>query len=242
MKSSFSKWPGAWERHLVRRFECPQYFEGATRPTSTEIAVAQLKDQQELSQFHSALETLIARCMDLTDETSAESVVVVKKELDTCHDTAFGLATDLTDQKNAIASLNEIITGVMQKALAKSDEPNRLRLMQIEAARMEQLHRLEYPIVCDLLRAVSPIPRGEVTGALLAESDTAYKAVLEIFDNDRKTYLAQRIDIIMADLDSHSHKIQVLRKLELLHKHLPESPPQTNTSSAETIEDSQATV
>ncbi len=239
MKSSFSKWPGAWERHLVRRFECPQYFEGAARPTATEIAAAQLKDQQELSQFHSSLETLISRCMELTDETSAESVVAVKKELDACHDTAFGLATDLTDQKNAIASLNEIITSVMQKALDKTDTPNRLRLMQIEAARMEQLHRLEYPIVCDLLRSVSPIPRGEVTGALLAESDTAYKAVLEIFDNDRKAYLAQRIDIIMADLDSHSHKVQAIRKLELLHKHLPVIPSQPD---APATKDKPATV
>jgi|GEM_PF-7129977 len=206
MSNSFSKWPGAWERHLIRRYEYPQYFEGVLQPTASEIANAQARDQQELAQFHSALESLISRCTQLTDDSCAESVSAVKKELDVCHDTAFGLATDLTEQKAAIAALNEIFTASIQRSLTDTDETTRLRLIQSEASRMEQLHRLEYPIVCDLLRTVSPIPNGEVPGALLSESNQAYKAVLEILDKNRKAYIAQRIDIIVQSLVSEDCK------------------------------------
>lgn len=235
MNSSFSKWPGAWERHLIRRHESPQYFEGTSPPTAAEIAAAQLKDQQELTQFHSSLESLIARSVGLTDETCAESVAAVKKDLDVCHDTAFGLATDLTEQKHAIASLNEVITAMMRRTLNQKDETANLQLVQKEAARMQQLHLLEYPIVCDLLRAICPIPKGEVTGALLSETDSAYKAALEILDKNRKAYLAQRIDIIVAELDSEKHKIEAIRKLQLLQRQLP------GAQAAETKADSPAT-
>lgn len=233
MNTSFSKWPGAWERHLIRRHESPQYFEVAERPTATDIASAQLHDQQELTRFHSALENLIERCTGLSEKSSVDSITAVKLELDACHDTAFGLATDLTDQKNAIASLNEIITATLQQALNDKDETTRMQLMQSESVRMQQLHRLEYPIVCDLLRSVSPIPNGEVTGALLSESDTAYRVALEILDNNRKAYLAQRIDIIISDLNSNSHKVQALNKLEILQRQLPGTPAKETAKAKE---------
>ena len=98
---------------------------------------------------------------------------------------------------------------------------------------MQQLHRLEYPIVCDLLRSVSPIPNGEVTGALLSESDTAYRVALEILDNNRKAYLAQRIDIIISDLNSNSHKVQALNKLKILQRQLPGTPAKETAKAKE---------
>ncbi len=236
MNSLFSKWPGAWERHLKRRQESPQYFELAERPTKANIADAQLKDKQELAQFLGALESLISRSTALSDNSSIDFISALKLELDVCHDTAFGLATDLTDQKNAIASLNDIITSVLQKLLIKEDKVAHQRLIQSESERQKKLSRLEYPIVCDLLRSVCPIPNGEVTSALLSESDTAFKAVLEIFDCNRKTYLAQRIDIIMADLTSNSHKVQALNKLNILQRQLPAAPAcETTIDDPETV-------
>lgn len=234
--SLFSKWPGAWERHLIRRHDNPQYFKQKTPPTALDIANAQSRDQQELTQFHSALESLIERSMSLTDDACSDSIASVKKELDACHDVAYGLAADLTEQKGAIAALNEILTSAMQRSSPTQDDGSRLRLIQNEAARMEQLHRLEFPIVCDLLRSVSPIPHGELSGALLSESDSAYKAALEILDKDRKSYLAQRLDTIINDLESDSHKAQAQRKLELLQKQLPDSPaPKSSAEEPVTV-------
>jgi len=233
--SLFSKWPGAWERHLIRRHDNPQYFEQKSPPTAIDIADAQTRDQQELTQFHSALEALIERSMSLTENACSDSITAVKKELDMCHDTAYGLAADLTEQKGAIAALNEILTSAIQRSSGEQDAASHLRMIQTEATRMEQLHRLEFPIVCDLLRSVSPIPHGELSGALLSESDSAYKAALEILDKDRKSYLAQRLDIIIDSLDSDSHKAQAQRKLDLLQKQLPDFPaPESSTEEPAT--------
>ena len=61
---------------------------------------------------------------------------------------------------------------------------------------MQHLARLEYPIVCDLLRALSPIPAVEIPAALLSETDEAYTIALEVLDQDKRRYLAEGIETI----------------------------------------------
>ncbi len=224
VNDSFSKWPGAWERHLIRRYQHPHFFESCKPPSAQDISEAQSRDQQELGQFHLSLQSLIRRCTDLTTETSAASITAIKKELDSCHDTAFSLAADLTEQKTAIATLNEVITSAMRRALTGEDEALRLQLIKDEAKRMAKLSRLEHPIVSDLLRSISPIPQGQLTAALLCESDKAYKAALEVLSTNRKNYLATRIDTIMKSLNSEKFLTQANRKRELLLKQLPDLP------------------
>jgi len=225
MNTMFSKWPGAWERHLIRRHDNPQYFIGTTPPAASDIATAQARDQQELLLFNKSLESLIHRSMSLTEDTGSDTITSVKKELDACQNTAFGLAADLIEQKGALASLNEVITSAMQRSLPTGDDDMRLSaMMQQETMRKKRLQLLEYPIVSDLLRSVCPIPPDELPAALLSESDSAWKAALKIFDEDRKTYIAGRLDILIANLDSEKLKIRAQKKLELLHKQLPELP------------------
>jgi len=231
MNTSFSKWPGAWERHLIRRHDNPQYFTGTTPPTDLDITEAQARDQNELLQFNKSLESLIHRSMNLTAGACSDSITSVKKELDACQNTAFGLAADLVEQKDALASLNEVMTSAMQRALPTGDKDMRLStMMQKEARRKKRLTLLEYPIVSDLLRSVCPVPPEEIPAALLSESDSAYKAALEIFEDDRKTHLARRLDILIGTLVTEKHKSRAQKKLDLLHKQLPDLPAITTTA------------
>jgi len=117
MKYSFSKWPGAWERQLIRRHEHAHYFAPLSPPSPLEVAEAQNRDQQELARFHLSLESLITRCTELTEDSNTATITAIKKDLDACHDTAFGLGADLTEQTEAIATLNEVITSAMRRAL-----------------------------------------------------------------------------------------------------------------------------
>jgi len=102
-----------------------------------------------------------------------------------------------------------------------SDDGMRLRLIQNEGNRLAKLSQLEYPVVCDLLRADSPIPEDELCAALLCASDTAYKTALEVLSDNRKQELAGRLDIICNTLTQDSHIEQANRQLELLRKQLP---------------------
>jgi len=91
VKDLFSKWPGAWERHLIRRHRHPYFFVNKKAPTELELQTAQAKDQQELAEFHLSLQSLITRCTELDDKSSVATITAIKKDLDQCHDTALGL-------------------------------------------------------------------------------------------------------------------------------------------------------
>ncbi len=224
MKNTFSKWPGAWERHLIRRHSHPHYFGSGTKTTEQDLIEAKARDQQELAQFHSSLQTIVDRTTELNEESSANTIMALKKDLEICHDTAFGLAADLSDQKAAIAALNDVITTAMRRTLRDKDEPNHLRLIQNESKRISQLSRLQYPIVCDLLRSISPIPKGELTAALLSESEAAYITALEVMSRNDKEYLAKRIDTIIDSLNFEKYISKAIRKRDLLRKNLPDLP------------------
>ena len=47
----FSEWPGAWERHIIRRYKFPLFFLDSQPPTPGELAQATLLDQSELTQL-----------------------------------------------------------------------------------------------------------------------------------------------------------------------------------------------
>lgn len=232
MNKSFSKWPGAWERHLIRRQQYPQFFEKNTPPSIQDIAEAQARDQDELTQFHLSLQSLIERFTTLTEDADLETINTIKKDLDACHNTAFGLGADLTEQVSAIDALNEVITSALRRTLQDTDEGMRLRLIQNEGKRLETLNRLRYPIVSDVLRSVSPISKGELSGALMCESNVSYKATLEVLSEDRKVFLAKRLDIILENLTSDDDKELVNHRLELLLKHLPEMPVRTKDTAS----------
>ena len=83
---------------------------------------------------------------------------------------------------------------------------------------MQHLARLEYPIVCDLLRAVSPIPAAEIPAALLSETDEAYTIALEVLDQDKRQYLAEGIESIAERITDHQVLFRIDRKLAILNK------------------------
>lgn len=221
MNDPFSQWPGAWERHLIRRHTHPHFFGKLPPLTENQLQREQQRDQQELANFHLRLQSLIERCTELNEKSSVETITTIKKDLDQCHDTAFGLGTDLTEQKNAIAVLNEVITTAMRRALQDCDDGMRLRLIQNEGNRLAKLSLLEHTVVCDILHEQNPIPADELPAALLCETDAAYKAALEVLDSKIKKDLADRLDIIKSTLQTDHHLEQAIRKIEILSKQLP---------------------
>lgn len=221
MKDPFSQWPGAWERHLIRRHSHPHFFGQLPPLTENQLQHAQQLDQQELAAFHLSLQSLIERCTELNEKSSVETITRIKKDLDQCHDTAFGLGADLTEQKNAIALLNEVITTAMRRALQDCDDGMRLRLIQNEGNRLAKLSQLEHTVVCDILHKENPIPAEELPATLLCETEAGYKAALEVLDIKIKKDLADRLDTIKSTLETEPHLEQANRKIEILNKQLP---------------------
>ncbi len=216
----FSDWPGAWERHIIRRHRFPLFFIDNPPPTATELAQAILLDKTELTQLETELAHLVSRCTEITESADLQVIQEIKSDLDRCYDTACGMGADLSEQKEALTLLNEVITTSIRRALRDDDERARLLLIKQESVRMRHLTRLTYPIVCDLLRAVHPIPPAEVAAALLCETDEAFSVALEILDQTKKRYLAEGIEKIATNLQEQTKALGIERKQTILNKTL----------------------
>jgi len=215
----FTEWPGAWERQLIRAVRNPKFFNNQI-PSEQQLREAQLRDQQELSQFNLDLGRLATECTQITEETGIDDINRIKKELDCCYDTACGLAAELGEQKSALSMLNDIITNAMRRAHRNDDEHSRLLLIKQESVRMRHLARLNYPIVCDLLRAECAILPGELPAAMLSETDEAFTVALDIVDNPGKQRLLEGIETVRRRLEDDPVLFRIDRKLQILHKRI----------------------
>ena len=228
----FSEWPGAWERHVIRKTDFPRLFVDKNPPVTRDLEHAQLLDQQELSQLELELAQLLEKCTTITETSEIEHVTKIKADLDRCYDTACGLGADLSEQKEALTLLNEVITTAIRRALRDDDEHGRLLLIKQESLRMRHLTRLNYPIVCDLLRSVCPIPNAEIPAAMLSESDESFTVALEVLDENKRKYLAEGIDTIAARLKDKANTLGIERKQKLLQKMLTASISQPESHSS----------
>lgn len=216
----FSEWPGAWERHVIRKTRHPHFFFRRQPPAEADLLQAQSRDQQELTQLNQHLAALAVQCTGLTEDSSSETITTIKMDLDRCYDTACGLGADLKEQKDALSMLNEVITSAVRRALRENDEHDRLVLIKQESLRMRHLTRLNYPIVCDLLRSVSPIPAAETSAAMLCETDEAFTVALDVLDDTKRRYLAEGIQTIEDRLHDSTILFRIDRKQKILHKRL----------------------
>ncbi|OED42439.1 hypothetical protein AB833_07335 [Chromatiales bacterium (ex Bugula neritina AB1)] len=219
-RPAFSECPGAWERHIVRKVRYPYFFNQAHTPSKEDLLIAQQRDQLELAQFNQHLAELAMQCSELADDSSARHIMTVKNDLDRCFDTACGLGADLSEQKDALSLLNDLITTAVRRAHQEDDEDSRLKLIKQESLRMRHLTRLNYPIVCDLLRADSLIPAAEIPAALLSETDEAFTVALEILEDGQKWSIAEKFAAIEQRLSAAYPDIQIGSKQRILNRQL----------------------
>ena len=116
--------------------------------------------------------------------------------------------------------LNEVITSAVRRAMREDDEYDRLILIKQESLRMRHLTRLNYPIVCDLLRSISPISTAEIPAAMLCETDEAFTVALDVLDDSKKRYLAEGIETIKSRTSDKRILFRIDRKLKILQKRL----------------------
>ena len=85
---------------------------------------------------------------------------------------------------------------------------------------MRHLTRLNYPIVCDLLRESTSIPAADLAGAMLSETDEAFTVALEVLDKTTKQSLLEDIEKVETQLSGATNVTEVARKKALLQKTL----------------------
>lgn len=219
MKLSFSSFPGAHERQLIRRADNPLFTEDKRQVIQVEINQAQRRDADEALAFQDDFRSLVQRAIDLSPQEDSEVILKLKEDLDQGYERCCGLAGDTRELKSALKRL----IGIVMQAVwhgAADDTAAHTNLREEEIARETHFKLLEQPLIADLIRPDSLIGPDELVPTLLSESEAAVATALEIFDSNQLAALCEKGRNLLQSQEKSGCLEIALSRLALLEKHL----------------------
>ncbi len=219
MNLSFSPFPGAHERRLVRCAGNPLFSEQKCQVLQVEINQAQRQDAEEAMAFQDDFRNLVQRAIDLSPQEDSEIILKLKEELDQAYERCCGLAGDTSQLKTALQKLLGIVMQAVWRGAA-DDVSAHTNLREEEIARATHFQLLDQPLVADLLRPDSLIAPDEFVPTLLSESEPAVRAAMEMFDSTQLTLLCTEARRHLQSLSDSVDSTQALARLALLEQHL----------------------
>jgi hypothetical protein len=203
MKLQFSDHPGCWERHLQRQYDNPLFPHRLI--TQREVDLAQRKDEEERQTFRQNFFALLQEVATLQAEVKAETVLKLKKRVDSLYECCAGLGGNFTVEKQGLRKLSELI---IQTLLASGVEQNPQAMSELEAEMAEQkLHftLLEYPFIAHLLHPYSPITEQDIIPSLLSEEENSLRAAMSLFNIEQQQVLCHEARNLLIRLQSEGH-------------------------------------
>ncbi len=219
MKLSFSLYPGAHERQLIRRANNPLFPEDKQHVIQVEINQAQRRDVDEAMTFQEEFRALVQRAIDLSPQEDSEVILKLKEDLDQGYERCCGLAGDTRELKSSLKKLLGIVMQAVWRG-AGDDAAAHTNLREEEIARATHFQLLEQPLIADLIRPDSLIGADELVPTLLSESEPAVVAALEIFDGIQLSELYNKANNLLLTMENPSVSEAALAKLALLEQHL----------------------
>jgi len=182
--TKFSAIPGAYERHMQRKYNNPLFPEPEQHRMTAEIEMARRKDQQDLQGFFAAFEQAVQQAAKMTGSVDAEIILELKQELERLYVHSCSLAGDLQQHRQAILKLLQVCMATIEKG-ATDDAVALQKLRDENTARQVFFKLLETRLVADLIRGDEIIKADELIPTLLSESPQLLPNVLELFDSDQ---------------------------------------------------------
>ncbi|MBU1190209.1 MAG: hypothetical protein KKE76_00720 [Gammaproteobacteria bacterium] len=219
MKLSFSPYPGAHERQLIRRANNPLFPRDKQHVLQVEINLAQRHDADEALAFQEDFRALVQRAIDLSPQEDSEVILKLKEDLDQGYERCCGLAGDTEQLKSALKKLLGIVMQAVWRGAA-DDVAAHSNLREEEIARETHFQLLEQPLIADLIRPGSLIEADELVPTLLSESEAAVTAALGIFDTNQLAEICEEGRNLLQSLDKSSECEIAFSRLALLERHL----------------------
>lgn len=216
MTNNLTPYPGAHERHLLRKSNNPLF--GSPNITSEDLEHARLADQNELIGFTIEVQRVVMQCLQLGETTDSDVILELKEQLDKLYERSCGLAGDRHHEQNAIQSVIAPIMKAIEKYTG-ADPKAMQKLSDEKTAREIHVRFLNNKLVCDLLRPDSTIGPTELTATLLSEPCELMTPVLDFFDASQLNQLVlQGRELIKTTQLSADHPAQ--RNLAAIEQHL----------------------
>jgi hypothetical protein len=191
MKNSirFSPLPGAYERHLQRKYRNPLFPPSQQNFLEAEIEQARQRDQQDLQAFMEAFQETVKQAAALNGSVDSEVVLDLKEKLERLYVSSSSLAGDLSTYQDALLKLIRVCMQTIRRG-ASDDLVALRKLDEEEQARTVYFAMLESALVPELMRGDEIIQVDELVPTVLSLTTNQLTTVLELFEPE---YLQQLV-------------------------------------------------
>ena len=185
----FSPLPGAYERHIQRKYNNPLFPASQQNFLQAEVDQARQRDQQDLQAFMEAFQETVKQAAALNGSVDSEVVLDLKEKLERLYVTSSGLAGDLGSHQDALMKLIRVCMQTIR--IGAADDVIALRkLDEEEQARTVYFAMLETPLVAELMRGDDIIQAEELVASVLSLDNKHLSTVLQLFEPE---YLLQLV-------------------------------------------------
>jgi hypothetical protein len=199
--------PGAFERHLIRRYNNPLFQERQTKVNSDTLMEVQKKDHDILQQFMVDFKVTMTKVVTFKPNEDSEVILGVKDKLDKLYATSASVADDQTRVRESIKKLLGVIMQSVRQG-AGNDAHALQELDQEEGAREANFQFLESKLVADILDPDSPIENDDLIPTLLSVEDKDELALAtQLFDLEQISFLLAEGEELLNTLEKEGEDL-----------------------------------
>ena len=196
----FSAQPGAYERHLQRKYNNPLFPDSDQHLLDKEVEQAREKDHQDLRAFFDAFQDTVQEAVELSDSVESDVLLDLKEKLERLYVQSTSLAGDLGQHQEALQKLLSVCMAGILKG-AEQDQAALKKIQDELTARDVFFTLLKTPLVSQLLRGDDIIHESELIPSILSESADSLPQVLELFDPEQQQHLVDLAKEFIKQLD-----------------------------------------
>ena len=199
MNLPFSNQPGAYERHIQRKYNNPLFPTAAQHYMPEEVELARQKDRQALERYMQIFSQTVERAAKLDSHVDSDVVLDLKNELEKLYIQSCSLMGDLEKVRAALLQLLNVCMNVIKRS--SEDDPVAQKKLQDEIeARRYYFGLLETPLVADLVGQDDLIAEDDLIPCLLSTSVQELETVLQLFEAEQCAALADQAEKFLATL------------------------------------------
>jgi len=210
--------PGAFEQHLIRRYNNRLFPKSRRTVTQIEIDVAQDRDLKDYEKVGQDLTNIIEEIARFPDFVNSSKINELRECIDNLIEKCMGVGGNAYTTAHEVKELRRVIIKWWAKAVSSNPEIKH-RLYEAEATYHQNIPRFEVPFITPMLRKDSPISDEEIVPALLTEKPETIASVIRFLAPDVRGSVQKTALVILKEAMQEGAEFtnihEILRALEI---------------------------
>ena len=193
--------PGAYEQHLIRRYNNPLFSKDRRVISQSMIDLARKRDINDYKNIENRLLKLSEEIAELPGHVNSKIIKKIRETIDNLIGDAMGVGGKANSIAKKTKKLRKALIKSWSKALSDHDDAKQL-LVEAELYYQENVTKFNISFVAQLTRKDRPIPNNEVVPALLMEKPDTIAMIMEsIGPNNRPAIQQGALSVLKTALD-----------------------------------------